>query len=288
MGTVIQSQSMVRCVACGGEAKVLLVPGQISPYWDKLGSFLRGMLLPPGVIVLCALALAMSLLSLIPVAGRPLAVAVLCAYYFMVLRDSARGRVHLSISQTLTDFGDFLADLFFFVMRLLMATAVLWVPLVWWVRASGQLDLLWSEPQLLARQPVGLVLAVLAVLYFPGALVISTVSEPFLGPLNPVYTIRRLLPVWRQYLLTVVVWAVLLVTDWCLGQLFGRIVAIDSVVVLTPFLHRLVRLVFSLMSAFVLGRFVIQNGQVFNVVPAGEFLVPAMPGAEPKGSIDDG
>ena len=288
MGTVIQAHSMVRCVGCGGEAKILLVPGRITPYWSKLGSFLRGMIVPPGVVVLVLLALVMALVSMIPDAGRPLAAGLLCVYYYLVVRDSARGRVHLPVPRSFTDLGDLLADLFFSVARLLMATAILWVPLVIVVSTAERPDAYWEDPSLLLKEPAVIALAVLAVLYVPGALLVSTIGESLLGPLNPIYTIRRMLPVWKQYLLTVAAWLILLVTDWCFGQLFGRIVAVDSVVVLTPFLHRLVRMVFSLMSAFVLGRFVIQNGEVFNVVPAGEFLVPALPGAEPKGSMDDG
>ena len=288
MGTVIQSHSMVRCMVCSGEAKILLVPGRITPYWDKLGSFLRGMIIPPGVAVLGLLALAQALVAMIPAFGRPAAAALLCAYYFMVLRDSARGRVHLPVPRNVVDFGDLLADLFFSTVKLLMATAILWIPPLVIVFTAEQPEAYWNDPALLLREPAVIALLVLAVVYLPGALVVSTIGESLLGPLNPVYTIRRMIPVWRQYLLTVAVWAVLLLTDWCLGQLFGRIVAVDSVVVLTPFLHRLVRMVFTLMSAFVLGRFVIQNGESFNVVPAGEFLVPAMPGAEPKGSMDDG
>jgi len=288
MGTVIQSQSMVRCVECGGEAKILLVPGKITPYWSKLGSFLRGLVTPPGAFVIVTLAMAMALASLIPGAGRPLAAALLCAYYFMVVRDSARGRVHLPVPRGPIDFGDFLADLFFGAVKLLLATVILWAPVAAIVFTAEQPDVYWRDPALLLERPAVLALFVLALLYFPGALVVCTISESLVGPLNPIYTIRRLVPVWKQYLLTVAVWAILLLTDWCLGQLFSRIVAVDSIVVLTPFLHHLVRMVFSLMSAFVLGRFVIQNGEVFNVVPAGEFLVPAMPGAEPKGSMDDG
>lgn len=288
MGTVIQTQSMVRCASCGGEARLLLVPGEITPYWRKLHSFVLGMVAPQGLLVLGGIALVLTATAMIPAVGAFLSGFVFVAYYFMVIRDSARGRVHLPLPRDVVDFFDFLADLFFTAIRLVMASTILWLPALLLLVSSETPEVLLLDPSQFLRRPAVIALLALAVAYLPGALVVCTVTESLMGPLNPLYTIRRVGRVPVQYLLTAVLWSVLWLTDGCLGELFGRVVARDSIPVVTPFLHNLVGLFFPLLSAFVLGRFVCQNGADFGVVPAGEFLVPAVPGAEPKGSIDDG
>lgn len=288
MGTVIQFTSMVRCTSCGGEAKLLLVPGALSPYWKKAGSFFKGLATLRGLGVLLGLSLALAGLSYIPVVGAVLAGCLLGTYYYMVVRDSARGRVSLPMPRDVMDFLDLLADLLFSVLRLLLSTTFLVGIGVAWLSARGKMLDVWLDPGLLWRDPVIIALAVIMVLYLPGVLVVSTISESLIGPLNPVYTVRRMIPVYRQYLITVAVWVALLALDHLLLFGFGAAVARDSIVVLTRFLHILVGIVLPLASAFVLGRFVFQNGEVFGVVPAGEFLVEAAPGGEPKGSLDDG
>lgn len=288
MGTVIQFTSMVRCTSCGGEAKLLLVPGALSPYWKKAPSFFKGLFTLRGLGLLLCLSLALAGLAYIPVAGPALAWALFGMYYFMVVRDSARGRVSLPMPRDTMDFLDFLADLFFACMRLLLSTLFLVGIGVAYLSARGKMLDIWLEPGLLWSDPVIVVLGVLMALYLPGVLVISTISESMIGPLNPVYTIRRMVPVYRQYLLTVLVWVTLLALDHVLLAGFGAAVARDSIVVLTRFLHVLVGVILPLASAWVLGRFVFQNGEAFGVVPAGEFLVAADPGGEPRGSLEDG
>jgi len=288
MGTVIQFTSMVRCTSCGGEAKLLLVPGALSPYWKKAGSFFKGLVTLRGLALLLGISLALAGLSYIPVAGPVVAWCAFAMYYYMVVRDSARGRVSLPAPRDGMDFLDFLADLLFSALRLLLSTTFLVGIGVAYLVARGKMLDIWLDPALLWRDPVIIGLAVILALYLPGVLVISTISESLIGPFNPVYTVRRMIPVYRQYLLTVAVWVALLALDCLLMFGFGAAVARDSIVLLTRFLHILLGLILPLASAFVLGRFVFQNGETFGVVPAGEFLVEAAPGGEPKGSLDDG
>jgi hypothetical protein len=288
MGTVIQFTSMVRCTSCGGEAKLLLVAGAFMPYWKKAPSFFKALVSPRGLGRLFGLSLLLAGIAYIPVAGLALAWALFGMYYFMVVRDSARGRVSLPLPRDTMDFLDFLADLFFSCMRLLLSTCFLVGIGVAYLSARGKMLDVWLEPGLLWKDPVIVVLGVLMVLYLPGVLVISTISESMIGPLNPVYTIRRMVPVYRQYLLTVLVWVTLLALDHLLLTGFGAAVARDSIFLLTRFLHVLLGIVLPLASAWVLGRFVFQNGEAFGVVPAGEFLVAADPGGEPRGTLDDG
>ncbi len=288
MGTVIQFTSMVRCTSCGGEAKLLLVAGAFMPYWKKAPSFFKGLVSLRGLGLLFGFSLLLAGIAYIPVAGLALAWTLFGMYYFMVVRDSARGRVSLPLPRDTMDFLDFLADLFFACTRLLLSTSFLVGLGVAYLSARGKMLDVWLEPGLLWKDAGVVVLGALMALYLPGVLVISTISESMIGPLNPVYTIRRMVPVYRQYLLTVLIWVALLGLDYLLLVGFGAAVARDSIVLLTRFLHVLVGLILPLTSAWILGRFVFQNGEAFGVVPAGEFLVAADPGGEPRGSLEDG
>jgi hypothetical protein len=287
MGTVIQFQAMVRCAHCGGEAKLLMVPGEMTPWWRKFPSFVRGMVMPIGLITLGLLALYCALLSMIPYAGPALASALLAVYCVWVVRDAARGRAHLPLVNSVTEFLDLLADLFFVAIRFTMATALLWTPLVVRLAMLEEPERVLLEPSLLWLDPLFCAVVALAALYVPAALVICTITDSLIGPLNPVYSIRRVLRVPGQYAATAGVVATLLAIDVVVGQAFARGVGYDTIGLLTRFLHHLIGLPLPLLAAFVLGRFVCQNGDVFGVVPAGEFLVPAAPGVEPSGSIDD-
>ena len=287
MGTVIQLQAMVRCAHCGGEAKLLMVPGGMAAWWRKFPSFLRGMIMPMGLLSIGMLALYSALLSMIPHAGAVLPTVLLVVYCVWVVRAAPRGRAHLPVVRDLTELLDLLADLFFVAIRFTMATALLWTPLVVRLALMEEPEKVLREPSLLWLDPVGVAVIVLGALYVPAALVICTVTESLIGPINPVYSIRRVMRVPGEYALTALAVAALLALDVLVGQAFARGVGYDTIGLLTRFLHHLVALPLPLLAAFVLGRFVCQNGDVFGVVPAGEFLVPAAPGAEPSGSIDD-
>ena len=196
MGTVIQFQAMVRCAHCGGEAKLLMVPGEMTPWWRKFPSFVRGMVMPIGLITLGLLALYCALLSMIPYAGPALASALLAVYCVWVVRDAARGRAHLPLVNSVTEFLDLLADLFFVAIRFTMATALLWTPLVVRLAMLEEPERVLLEPSLLWLDPLFCAVVALAALYVPAALVICTIGR-FLGELVLGYS--RPEPDWLHY-----------------------------------------------------------------------------------------
>lgn len=269
-GTVIQMRPVVRCTRCGGEAKILATPQELAPYWKVIPTFILWMFTPKSVISLLAAVLITWGLTHVPNAGAPLAAVFVLGYLFLTIRDAARGRMQLPWPRHPLDDP---LDLLFGAGQIVIAAMPLWLPLVLYL----QLRYGWAElaeaPMAPLFDPILIPLVFLGLIYLPAALIQAVLGESLLGLVNPVNTVRAVRQIQTPYLAMAAVWAALTTAN---GYLMAALIPLADKVhvpVLTPLMLVVIGLFLPLISSFVIGRFILQFGNLFGVAPSGDFFL---------------
>ncbi len=269
-GTVIQMRPVVRCTRCGGEAKILAVPHQVTPFWKVLPTFVLWMFSPRSLISLLFAALAMWGLTQIPAAGGPLAAVFATGYLYLTIRDGARGRMQLPWPRHI---ADQLLDLLFGAGQIAAATAPLWLPITLYLQLRYGWQALAARPTAPLFDPVLVPLTVLGALYLPAAQIQALLGESLLSLLNPVATVKSVRQIQKPYLALAGLWTVLMAGNVYLVAALIALAAKVHVPVVTPVMLNVVGLLIPLVAAFTVGRFVLQYGNLFGVAPSGDFFL---------------
>ncbi len=277
--------SAVCCVHCGSPAIQRMVPEVPRPYWALYGRFLRSVFGLRGLLVLFTVSVALYGSGWAPIAGGLLRWGVGGAWFLAVLAEAARGQVALPDPGSL---GELFGEALFGFVKMVAATLVLWAPGVLYLVLGPGFGAVLQDPFGVLTDPVLFLLWCAGVVYLPAALIAAAIGDSVGSALNPVYVIAFLRNAPGQYLATVGV--------VCgLGVLQGVVFALSAaaaitlwVPVLTPVLMQMVQLVVPMMMAFTLGRFVYQNGERFGLTPPDAVMIPALPGARPRGRLSGG
>jgi len=259
-----------------------MVREEPTPYWIGVGRFVRSVFSPLGLLWLASVACMIFLIGWLPIIGPILAGGLFASYFFLVIQESSRGRETLPSPGR---FSEMLGEVVFAWVRFGLATLVLWVPALVYLKMTGGLMRVWTDPGGTLADPVLMLIVALGVAYLPGAMIIAAIGDAVFSALNPLYVLTFIRRVPGQYLATVAIFCLLSVAQM---MVVAAITFVGSVIpdpIFTPILMGALRLTVPLTIAFVLGRFIYQNKEAFGLEPEGEVLVPAMPDAIPRGKV---
>lgn len=279
---IIHGGKIVRCVTCSGVAEVLRVRREVVPYWGMFGTFLKAIFSLEGLLQFLALALILYLVAHVPLVGGILYGGVWVSYYFLIINKAAYGNAKLPRP---ADFTDFVDDMVLPLIRFIAATLILWIPTYLYVRSRIGFGNLFANPVEALADPVLILIVVVSVAYFPGAIITAAVTRSTLAMLNPLVILGIVLRIPGHYFLTVLVWGIMNVTDvWLLGHL-APVLGRFYLPLLTPVLLIALGLIVPILTAFVLGWLIHQNGEVLGFVSARELMVAEVPGAVPRAAL---
>lgn len=270
------------CLPCGGLAAKLTRPRRIAPYWEMFADFLGAIFSGAGLVQLFAIGLFMYLVSWLPgVVGWVAVAFVWITYYFQVIGHAARGGTNLPEPADFLGWESIFPPLF----RFFVATALIWVPgVVYLLVVVGPGALLSRGPAALL-DPVLFVLIFAGLLYFPAAIIAAAVADSVLAVINPLITVRMILRIPGQYLLTWCVWAGLSVLDMLVR---GGLTAASKVVevpIFSALLVQVVSLIVPVFTGLILGRLIYQNAEEFGLLGAGDDVEELWPEATPRGEV---
>jgi uncharacterized membrane protein len=278
----IHGSKIVRCATCGGVAEVLMIRKEIVPYWGMFGEFLKAIFTMEGLLQFLGLAVVLYLVSWVPLIGGILYGGVWVSYYFLVIHKASTGTTKLPMP---ADFTDFVDDMVLPLIRFILASLILVIPTYLYVRSQVGFLHLFVNPREALADPVLLLIITLSVVYFPAAIITAAIARSTIAMLNPAVILGIILRIPGHYFLTVLVWAIMNVADLWLMGLLTPLLARAYIPVLTPIVLTAVSLIIPILTAFVLGWVIYQNGEVLGLTRASQLMVPEVPGATPRGTL---
>ncbi|HOX47409.1 MAG TPA: hypothetical protein PK668_27695 [Myxococcota bacterium] len=287
---VIQQGSLVRCVPCGGVAEPIRMRKEVLPYWGMLHVFLLNMLTLKGLVQLAVVGGVLAILRwvaslpnvifILPLLVTLVYLAVWASFYFMVVRRAARGQEDLPEPEDFLSPGEVAGS----GLRFIAATALLWVPACVYIYFTHGLLHYLNVPVL---DPVLILILLVSVVYFPGAMIVAAISGDTGAMLNPLNVLGVITRIPGQYFLSVLVWGVITVLAFVLNSFLLLLLTKLRVPVLGGWLYQVLSMVPHLLAAFVLGRLIYQNGETLEYISARDLLVEAWPGAKPVHEYDE-
>jgi len=263
-------------------AEVLMARKQIVPYWGMFGEFLKAIFTMEGLIQFLALAVILYLVGWIPLIGGILYGGIWVSYYFLVIHKASTGSTKLPMP---ADFTDFIDDMVLPLVRFILASLILVVPTFLYVRSQIGFLSLFMNPRAALADPVLLLIVALSVIYFPAAIITAAIARSTAAMLNPLVILGIILRIPGHYFLTVLVWAIMNVADMWLMSMLAPVLVRFYVPVLTPVLATAVGLIIPILTAFVLGWLIYQNGEVLGLTQGRDLMAPEVPGAVPRGTL---
>ncbi len=255
------------CVHCGGFAPPIVRRKRISNYLTSLPTFIGNLFTMEGMANLVGIGLVLFAANFF----RPIKFAIFVTYMFHVIKTAASG------SEKLPDPADFTSvwELVMPVIRYIVAMTYIWLPMAIFLYSAG-IDweaVLVDGPSAIPITPIPLIIIAAGILYFPIALIVAGISESVFSVLDLTIGFRIL---WRlpfQYLGA----AALAYVFYGAGFLFsfGASTALSSIDYWVPWLFAsyivsIISLVFSLIPAWILGRFIYQNHEQFGLMLKGQ------------------
>jgi len=281
----IQRTEVIRCVHCGSIAQQIKVKKNIVPYWGMFGVFLKAIFSLSGILQVLAVGAVMFLLSLVPIIGGILSLGVYAGYYFLVITRFAFGEEKLPLPPDFRDFWDDILGPFF---RFLVATMILWVPAFIYVKSQIGLGVALADPGSAIRDPVFLLILILCILYFPGAMITAAVSQSVIAMMNPLVILGIIVRIPKEYLITVVVWGMLSVADAALMNAVRPFFLEHYVFLISNIIMQAIGLLLPILTAMILGRLVYQNSEELGFARLRDQMVAEFPEAKPQGSLPPG
>lgn len=278
----VHGAKIVRCATCGGVAEVLMVRKQIVPYWGMFGEFLKAIFSLEGLLQFLGLAVILYLVGRIPLVGGILYGGVWVSYYFLIITKASTGTTRLPRP---ADFTDFVDDMVLPLVRFILATLILVIPTYLYVRSQVGFAHLFMNPREALADPVLLLIIALSVIYFPAAIITAAITRSTIAMLNPMVILGIIMRIPGHYFLTVLVWGIMNVADLWLMGLLTPVLARFYVPLLIPIVFTAVGLIIPILTAFVLGWLIYQNGEVLGFTQGRELMVPEVPGATPRGTL---
>ncbi len=280
---------VIRCIHCGGIAKAIMVERQVEPWWKKLPLFLKAIFSLRGIGELFIVAIFLVItgfMSIVPLIGfifkYSLYYGILASFLFLVLQHATDGNDDLP---ALTDMGRDLSEILVAALRIILSTALVWVPLIIYVitkHATITVDGLYSDPVILA-------IGIIGVIFVPAAFILAALTDSAIDALNPVNVFGVIMRAPGQYLGVAIFSGALFFGKVVLQPLillFALKIAGTSflLVLLTAPVIMAIMLMFPTLMAMVLGWFVHQNAELFDLPPGGQ-MVAVMPRARPLANL---
>lgn len=181
-------ETLLLCGVCGGVTRAVTVTEReplMTVYlrsWRYVATF-------DGWIALVALSIGGWILSFIPLVGGLASAGVKLAYFFSVIRATARGSDDLPHAADFVDWSDVIRP----TVRSLLACVVAFAPLV--AALAGAAD---SR----AMAPLVVLAGLWALAYLPGAMIAASLQDGCFGGANPLPVIELMRRIPRDYALT--------------------------------------------------------------------------------------
>ena len=270
------------CVHCGGLAAQLTRRRRIKDFLSALPIFVKSFFTMDGVASLVGLGVFSYVFGSFGGLLAMIAWAVVVTYVFSVIRAASQGSERLPEPADFTD----LFSLVFPVIRFILALSYLWLPATLYISyvVTWQ-SVYWDGPMQLFTDPVLLTLVIAGIVYFPIAVVVAAISDSMLAVLDLRIGFRIIARLPLQYAGAVATCAVFLV----IGGIYRLWAGIAVALIPVPFIPAIVAestgVVFTLIPAWILGRFIYQNHEHFGIMLAGADEEPEWPDAVPRGQI---
>jgi hypothetical protein len=271
-----------------------MVPKEVKKWEQMFATFFRAIFSARGMLQLVAVGYIMLLsgfLGIVPLIGFILVivvyVGVFASYMFLVIGAYAQGHEELP---RIGHLADDVSTIFGAASRFLVATAIVWVPLLFYFfSVHGQEAL--AQPDFDYWQDPILVLIIIAgTLYIPASYIIAALGEDILDVLNPLRVLGVITRLPQQYVKIAVISVILFAASSFLSEaltsvLIGwRPIGLLKVFLLNG-LVRAISLIPHLLLAMILGRFIYQNAKIFQFKTMSADLVPQWPNAKPRGTL---
>jgi TolA-binding protein len=273
MGTA----DLVSCVRCRGLADPITVHRrELRSFAARLPGALVYPLRPGTLVAIVAAAAVTALFSYGGIIGAILAYAVQWAFFFSIIRQTARGATTFEAAELQEE----AVDIVFPALRGLIGTVIVWLPAAAWAvfRFSGNPD-----PAAVATDPVLWILLLAGTVYAPAALMHAAAGGRALEMLNPLFIVSFIVRLGSDYALAVAAIVFLAIVEG--GMAFvAALVGMLPVPVLSRVLAQAIDLLAQTGMARVLGVLLFVRGDTLDYGVATDYLEPVLPGAVPRGS----
>jgi hypothetical protein len=299
---------LLACRECGGRAEPLLVHrAEQASLAERLGHVWRYPFNASGVALIVGLGTVLTVLGFMT--GATLIVArlfpaaltagVLWGSLFSIIRASARGENDVPS----LDYSDFFVDGIIPSFRALVATGVLWLPLLGYLVSVGGFDVLQYMDRLLSdpmfymtgrfhslpgerllEDPRAWALGLVSLAYLPMALMLAATGASLLDMLNPVKGVRVILRLGRDYGVTLGALFTLGLAFLVVRLVASGIRAVDLGLV-TRWPAELLELFVPFIMARVLGLLLYTRGDVLGYGAPSDYWTPVLAHATPSTSL---
>ncbi len=291
---MVQRISVVRCLSCGAVAQPLKVRKEIKSFLSMIPDFLLAIFSGRGLLHLAVLGLLLTLsgfLAVIPFLGWLAALAayfgLYATYYFLIIREAVAGNPQ---APPATHFTDNAIDVLLCAVRFLLGAAVVWVPAIIYLWGPRMVALA-ADPMSALSDPVLLLIAGFGLLYFPAAMITAATTESTIAMFNPLMILGIIVRIPKHYVGAALLWGILFVGRFFLrAKLFAALMPAFSItgMIGKMWLTESVCLTLPVLSAFVLGWVIYQNGEVLGVLTQSDLWTLAQPNARPAGVLPPG
>jgi hypothetical protein len=299
---------LLSCRECGGRAEPLLVHrSEQRSLSERLGNVWRYPFNAQGLALILGLGTVLTVLdfmtgaSLIVARFIPAALtaSVLWGSLFSIMRASARGEDDVPN----LDYSDFFVDGLVPSFRALVATSVVWLPLLGYLVSVGGFDVLQymdrllSDPmfymtgrfhslpgQRLLEDPRAWAMGLVCLAYLPMALMLAATGASLLDMLNPVKGVRIILRLGRDYGVTLGALFTLGLAFLVVRSIASGIRAVDLGLV-TRWPAELLELFVPFIMARVLGLLLYTRGDVLGYGAPSDYWSPVLQSATPSTSL---
>ncbi len=304
----MQTVDLLSCRACGGRAEAIIVHrSEQASLADRLGNVWRYPFTQHGLALVLAVGTFLTVFSYLTQAafilGRwfpaALGAGIFWGSFLAIVRASARGENDVP----LPEFSEVGADWIAPALRGLLATSVVWFPLVAYLVLVGgwnvlqYVDRLMEDPMFFAtgkfqsipgeqllKDPVAWVMGVAGLVYLPIALVLAATGTSLLDILNPLRGVRAIRALGRDYGVTLGALFTLGLVFLVVRFVTSEIRALDLGIG-TRWPAEVLEVFVPFIMARVLGLLVYTRGDVLGYGPPSDYLTPVLRDATPSTSL---
>jgi hypothetical protein len=304
----MQTVDLLSCRACGDRAETLLVHrSEQASLADRLGNVWRYPFTQNGLALVLGAGTLLTVLGYLTQAafilGRwlpaALSAGIFWGSFLAIVRASGRGENDVPIP----DYSELGADWFAPALRGLLATSVVWLPLVVYLVLVGgwnvrqYVDRLMEDPMFFAtgrfhsipgegllKDPVAWVLGLVGLAYLPMSLVLAATGTSLLDIINPLRGVRAIGRLGRDYGVTLGALFTLGLVFLVVRLVASGIRALDFGIG-TRWPAEVLEVFVPLIMARVLGLLLYTRGDALGYGPPSDYLTPVLLEATPSTSL---
>jgi hypothetical protein len=305
----MQTVDLLFCRACGGRAETLVVHrSEQASFADRLGPVWRypftrqGLMVAVGLGALLALVGFMTQVTLIVARLAPATVGagLFWGGFFSIMRSSLRGESEVPIP----DYSDVFDDWLVPALRGLLATSVVWLPLLLYLVFVGgwdvlqYVDRLLSDPMFymtgrfhsipgerLLGDPIAWLLGIAGLAYLPMALLMAVTSNSLLDVLNPLKAVHGMLRLGRDYAVALGALSTLGLVYLVVHLVSSSLREVAFELIVSRWLAQVLECLVFFVMARVLGLLLYTRGDALGYGAPGDYLLPVLPDAAPSTSL---